>query len=285
MAEPTYETWQLTDLTPHPKQAELFGDLPDEELQALVASIEKEGLRHDIEILPDGTIVRGHQRTRALLELGVVEEEVLVRHDLQEEGELATEEALITDNLDRRQLDQLDVARCVERLFEIEQGRDSGELDGEQQEALRERVGRRIGFGGRNVGRYLRVLKTPPVVQEAFRKRLLKLDLAGKFTAVHPDDKPELAAELEELLGSDEPPRELRKAATELVKSYLPSRGHKDPTRAARSSINKVVRLYKELRANKEGVHWKSLDDRVPELKEVQGFLHGTIKKIEAKSS
>src|SRR5436305_951492 len=62
------EIRKLKDLKPFPLQKDFFDDLPDHELEALAAGIERNGLRNPIEILPKNragyppnTILNGHQ--------------------------------------------------------------------------------------------------------------------------------------------------------------------------------------------------------------------------------
>jgi hypothetical protein len=115
LAEQPIEYRDPSSLSPHPHQPELFADMLEHELPSLADSIRERGLDHPIEVLPDGTIVCGHQRWRACRILGWSSAPVIVRHDHAAAGDVAVEERLITDNLDRRQLDRLDVARCYGR--------------------------------------------------------------------------------------------------------------------------------------------------------------------------
>lgn len=51
--------------------ADVMPDMSDEEYAALKRSIDEDGLKHPIEVAPDGTIVDGHHRYRACRELGI----------------------------------------------------------------------------------------------------------------------------------------------------------------------------------------------------------------------
>src|SRR5215510_5112745 len=90
----------IEDLKNHPRQAEFFRGLSDAELRNLAEDM-KPGLRVPIEILPDGTIIMGHQRVRAARLLGWERIDAVIRYDLEEQGEAAVLELLIKDNLDR----------------------------------------------------------------------------------------------------------------------------------------------------------------------------------------
>src|SRR5262245_52989614 len=100
-------TWKLSRLKDHPLQAAAFGDLPEQELEALAEDMRKNGQRQPVEALPDGTVVTGHQRVRAARMLGWAEVAVVVRADLARAGEAAVEAHLLADNLVRRHLTPL----------------------------------------------------------------------------------------------------------------------------------------------------------------------------------
>src|SRR3954469_20477876 len=110
--EPRREKRLLRDLKPFPAQPLFFGDLSDHELEALAEDIKRNGLRNPIEVLPKNragypadTIIRGHQRRRALELNGEAETTVLIRHDLADAD--AIEKCFLEDNQHRRHLDPL----------------------------------------------------------------------------------------------------------------------------------------------------------------------------------
>jgi len=135
------ETWPIADLKPHPKQAEFFNDLPDVELQNLMASIERNGLEQPIEILPDATIIKGHQRLLACTQLGWTEVPVRIRDDLVG-NDAEVEYELISDNVDRRQLDPVDIAICCKRLQQLERSGKFEHQGDHRKESLRARLAR-----------------------------------------------------------------------------------------------------------------------------------------------
>ena len=102
----------IASLKPHPRQAKLFHDATEEEIKELAESMANNGLDHPVEILPDGTIVAGHQRVKAAQKLGWKSIRCWVRNDLAKAGEEAVECRLIEDNVIRRQLTKLDEARA-----------------------------------------------------------------------------------------------------------------------------------------------------------------------------
>ena len=91
--------WKIADLRENPHQQDLFGDLLDGPLDELAADMDLIGQRDPIEILSDGTIIDGHQRRHAAEKLGWEDVDVVVRHDLEFEGEKAIERHMIDVNL------------------------------------------------------------------------------------------------------------------------------------------------------------------------------------------
>jgi ParB/RepB/Spo0J family partition protein len=174
------EPWPLRKLKPHPKQAEMFGDVSKPDLAALAESMKKDGLRDPVEILPNGTLLDGHQRVRAAERLGWKRIDVVVRADLDAAGPDAAEAYAIESNLDRRQLSLLGRARCLQRLVEIESDCPLHKLQPTRKEEVKAQIGERMGLTTRSVNRYLSVLQTPREVQAAFDAGAISLVAAGK---------------------------------------------------------------------------------------------------------
>ena len=162
---------KLTDLREHPRQQDNFGDVPEFQIDDLVASLEKEGQIHPIEITSEGIVIDGHQRLRAAKKLGWKELGVVVREDLEAMGVAAIETRMIEANLNRRQLDDLGVARVYKRLREL-QPRRTRSASGVIARNLRDRIAAQLGTkSGRTIDRYLRLLEAPKVVQDACTSR------------------------------------------------------------------------------------------------------------------
>jgi ParB family chromosome partitioning protein len=186
-------TWPLGRLRPHPRQSELFADLPDEELDELAEDIRARGLQHAIEVLPDGTVVAGHQRLRAVRKLKWKTVAVIIRHDLAAQGEAAVECHMIADNLRRRQLNALALARCYERLREIEKERGPGQLLPWERGDLRDRIARRLGCSGGSLDRWLRILRLPQPIQRAVEDGSLSQRQAIRVAALSEGQQQEIA--------------------------------------------------------------------------------------------
>lgn len=176
----TVTEWQIAKLKDHPRQAEMFGDVDEEELRALAENMRKHGLRDPVKVTPDGTVIAGHQRVRAAERLGRKEIDVVVRHDLVAEGSEAVERHFVETNFIRRQLSPLARAKCIKRLMELEEERSTASFGFTKTEELKNRIARRMGLSVRSVNRYLLLLDAPTAIQSAFDRGEIPLVTAGK---------------------------------------------------------------------------------------------------------
>ena len=100
-------------LTPNPANT-IFDPLPDDVYQALKADISERGLLNPILATSDFTVIAGHHRLQAALELGL--ETIPV--EIQDVSPQEAESRLIADNVLRRQLSLGEQARLIRRLKE-----------------------------------------------------------------------------------------------------------------------------------------------------------------------
>jgi ParB-like chromosome segregation protein Spo0J len=189
IAEPLAKMVQICDLHDHPRQRELFGDLPAAEFAALVEDLGRYGQREPIRILESGRILAGHQRVRAGRRLGWTEIKAIVI-EVQDEAE--AEELLIADNLHRRHLGPLALARLY--LAQLESERQNGDRD---EGDLRDEIARRMGgISGRTLDRYRLILKTPPIVQQAVEAGEIPMSMATRIANLCEAEQQNLAEEL-----------------------------------------------------------------------------------------
>lgn len=208
---------KLSKLRSHPLQGQFFDPLSAAELSALAQDMKENGLRVPIEILPDGTVIDGHQRVAAARSMRWTEIEVVVRHDLATASEATKTLAFLGANLRRRHLHPLERARLVKAIMETEKGRSLGGLRRDDMAELRRRICELMGMGPKNVERYLHVLAAPAVVQKLFQGELIKLDLAVKIGVMMGDRRRGKAIELaEELSGKSD-----RKEIARIVHRYV----------------------------------------------------------------
>lgn len=85
-------------LKPHPKNSEYFSAPTPEEREALKQSIQAQGIRDPLKVLPDYTVIAGHVRLEIAKELGIEKVPVEVWDVSPEEAEYL----LVADNEERR---------------------------------------------------------------------------------------------------------------------------------------------------------------------------------------
>lgn len=100
-------------LRPHPRNEEYFSSLSPEKHEEVKRSIESHGIRDPLKILPDYTVIAGHQRLKIALELGLEKAPVTVVDISPEEAEYL----LIADNEERRQEDGDPVKKAKRAAF------------------------------------------------------------------------------------------------------------------------------------------------------------------------
>jgi ParB family chromosome partitioning protein len=193
--KPVYAEWPLAKLREHPRQAALFRDLPPDELAEIAKSMEERGLDHEVEVLPDGTVVGGHQRVRAAKKLGWKKIKVRVRHDLAAAGPDAAVQFLVEDNLLRRQLSPLDKARSIKELAEVELRRQGKKYRPSKQE-LEKLLGERLNLHTKSIQRYMHILETPPEVQQAFDRGELPIIPASRVASLWKEKQAEIACRI-----------------------------------------------------------------------------------------
>ena len=218
---------EVETLNPHPKQAELVGDMRAADFELFVADVKEKGIQNALVIMADRqTIVCGHQRHRAARELGFETVPCIVRTDLIEPDDPAVIDFLLNDNLQRRQLTPLEKAHYAKTLAEIEYRRrvdPEFRIDSYEQVAVREAVGHQLGMSGRNVDRYLAILRTPESVQRAFSEGLLPLALTAQIAFVRSAVREKLASAIEKWLSrlNEKNVKSIKSEMKKFVKSEL----------------------------------------------------------------
>jgi ParB family chromosome partitioning protein len=247
------ENWKLERLSPHPRQGQFFLDPTTQEVKELAADLQRNGQLQPVEALPDGTIVAGHKRLAAARLLGWAELTVWVRDDLADDP-AAAERRLIEDNLNRRQLGPLELARCYRHLKLLEARRGAGGLSDSAKSDLRDAIGRRLGVSGRNLDRYLRVLDgTPPEVQAAVASKKLPVTVAERVAGLGKPVRERIAAEIRG--GAD--PRKV-------VGPFLTKKSvqHRLPRDAKTAFIKSLERGLADLGGRVEQVHGITPEER-----------------------
>ncbi|MBA3481810.1 MAG: ParB N-terminal domain-containing protein [Pirellulales bacterium] len=171
------ESRPISTLKAHPLNARAFDDLTGAAFETLKADIERRGLQHPVDILPDGTIISGHQRVLVGLELGWTEIKCRVRFDLDAAGPDAVALALVNDNVQRRHLSKLQKTRAFLAIRGIE---NAAQCSGGQLTELLDELGEYIGACQRSARRYVRIIGTPREIQHAFDRGEISINAADK---------------------------------------------------------------------------------------------------------
>jgi ParB-like chromosome segregation protein Spo0J len=265
---------EVNQLRSHPCQAELYDAATDAEVAALVQSLETDGQRDALECLPPGnaaglpagTLLDGHRRRDAALQLGWTHLQVRVRWDLLNATREAVDAIYLQANLVRRHLNQLDRAGVMLRLLELER-RHPGSVCGTADGDVRDRIGTMVNLCGRHVDRLLNVARTPRPVQRAVRERRLSIVLAEKVAALDPSVQEEIAEKLAALADG--------KGARALVRSYVGSKGRTKDAPATR-----LIRDLSRVVASARRVTAKNLKGHEEELAQVWRSLDVLVKKV-----
>lgn len=110
-------------LKPHPKNGEYFSAPSPEEREAIKRSIETQGIRDPLKVLPDYTVIAGHVRLEIAKELGIEKVPVEVWDVPPEEAEYL----LVADNEERRvcndPIKKAKRAEFLKRYWGIQKGR------------------------------------------------------------------------------------------------------------------------------------------------------------------
>jgi ParB/RepB/Spo0J family partition protein len=192
MNRPVAQRVRIADLRPHPRQDALFGDLTGPSFDFLVEDIRRNGLRQPIEILEDRTIVCGHQRVRAATILGWPEVDAIVL-EVTDDGEI--ERRMIEDNLARRTLGPVGLARIYRELKLSACDKKIGVSTGDLRDHLARLMGR--GRSGRTLDRYERILDAPREIQDAVDAGSVPRSMAERAIALSEADRSSLVAEIQ----------------------------------------------------------------------------------------
>ncbi|MBF0100201.1 MAG: ParB/RepB/Spo0J family partition protein [Desulfobacterales bacterium] len=112
-------SFQLIDidkLTPYENATKMFDDYTEEEMTQMVESIKNKEVIEPIIITQDYVIICGHQRYNASKKLGLKEIPAIIR-EVKDQIEL--EQIMCHENLNRRHLSILGMAKVVKRLYDI----------------------------------------------------------------------------------------------------------------------------------------------------------------------
>lgn len=175
LKEESYTELEVDELRPSPLQPRMRFD--EKGIEELAQSIRKAGVLQPIIVIPEGEkfrILIGERRWRAAQKAGLRKVPVLIRN-IPKEQQL---EVSLVENLQREELNPIEIARAYERLTE--------ELGYTQKE-----VGEKVGKDRASVANFLRLLKLPSEIQESIQDGKISMGHAKILLSVE-DSKAQL---------------------------------------------------------------------------------------------
>lgn len=175
-----------------PIQHQVFGEENDAASELLVEDIRAQGVRDPIDVLPpdnaaglpEFTVLDGHRRRDAAIELGLDAVPVRVRHDLLDASEEEVTLAFLNYNFVRRQLHPVDQANVLLNRYNASASSPLPFSDLRQINRLARQLATLLGKDQKTGGRYIRVAMMPQAIHEAVKLGLLRLNVATKIFAI-----------------------------------------------------------------------------------------------------
>jgi hypothetical protein len=255
---PQSQMVDVCNLRPHPRQAELVGDMPPGEFDLLVADVKANGIHTPLIVLADGTIACGHQRYRAAVQLGLEKIPCIVLEHLTDPEDPAVIELLLDDNLRRRHLSKLQQAKCAIKLAEIDCDRQK-KTDFWVRKRLIEKAvmsqladGRQIDQRGRkNAQRYILVANAPQSIQDVYERGLIPLVSAAAVAGLQASVQEKLGKTVAGLLDQigSKGERTIKERVRQTVRAAL-DKPKKGKRRAVPTPMEPVDTLTNVLKAN-----------------------------------
>lgn len=101
----------------HPRNQEFFDDISGEDYERFKTSISEDGVITPLIVAPDMTIISGHQRTKACLDLGIKKIPVIIREDIEDEDEKL--KLLLATNFGRTKNDPAKQRKIMTQYVEL----------------------------------------------------------------------------------------------------------------------------------------------------------------------
>jgi len=199
------------DLCDFPRQAQVFQPLNVAEQQTLTNSIQTDGMRDPIHVLPPNNaagfeayvILDGHSRRDAAIALGWDAVPVLIRHDLVDADDREVTRAFLSYNFTRRQLDPLDQAVVLVEYYNAGARRPLSLSDNRGVKEVEEQLSGLINKSGKTARRYVKIALLPTVIVQAVQLGRLHVDVAPKICTERDERQEEIADAVEDALDTD----------------------------------------------------------------------------------
>ncbi len=250
---------EIESILPNPQQPRMRFD--QESIDELAQSIKETGIIQPIVVVPDGEnyrIVVGERRWRAAQKAGLKKIPVLIR-TIPQNREI---EMSLVENLHRKDLNPLEVARVYERMIQE---------FGYTQEEIAERVGKDRS----SVANYLRILGLPADVLELLSQDKLSMGHARALVSLEDPEKQILLAQ--EIVRRDLSVRETEKLVSkrERPRKEARERGFDADLRALEEELVKILGTKVEIRGDRKKGAICILYFSLDELNRIYGKIKG----------
>jgi len=264
----------IDKLKPHPKNAEYYADLTGEKYEELKRSIEVHGIRDPLKILPDGTILAGHQRYRIAKELGIKQVPVAIYDVSPEEAEYL----LIADNEERRgeDNDPMRKARRAKFLAEywgVQRGGDRRSKDQIGLLKTLDDIADSLGESKTNTKRLIKLNDLIPELQALVSCGKLGTSAAEQLAYL----SPEIQRSLYEALGEEIANRTF--AETKELRRRLEEAERRDQETAR---LQTELAKLREQGREEDRARIEELENRICELQEQNGQIAALQRELDA---
>lgn len=183
---------EVSKISPHPRNLDIFTAPTDAELQELADDMERNGQKVPIEVVDVGedgdgsfVLVKGDRRLAAARLLEWTSIKAAIRTDTHDPLSAVVMTDLISDNLLRQQLDDLALARCYRALKKLERKKSW------EGTATRDRLAERLGCGksGRTLDRLEELLALPRDIQDMISRKQLSKSAGAKILKMDRDSR------------------------------------------------------------------------------------------------
>ena len=168
--------YSVAHLKIHPKNSEFFDDISGADYEQFKTSIQNEGILAPLIVTPDLTVVSGHQRLKACIELGIEMVPVIIRQDIKSESDKLV--ALLAANFGRSKNSEAKQRKVVAEYAKLRgqgQGRPKKSSDNRKINLTQSEIAKELGVSVSTLNEILDIeRKLTPEVKEL-------LD-AGAFT-------------------------------------------------------------------------------------------------------
>lgn len=284
----------IASLRPHSLNAQIYSDGCDQEL---LDDIKERGVRTPIEITKSLLIISGHRRLNAAQMVGLSEVPVIFS-DVDENDQLAVEEALIKANIQRQKTPE-QIAREYSRLKKIEEEKaknrmlsgkinptvNSSEGMNLEKGEAREIAAKKLGIGSQKAERSAKVVEKIDALKqqgqieqaESLRKTLNEKSVNAAYNAIKLEKEIKMANQLAKVdtlrsKGKTEEAEQLRKTLNE-GEAQKP-KGH-DEGSVDIAAINMKRIYYLASEGEKWSIIWASTDLSI--FKEKKVFYNGIV--------